>query len=140
MRELSFGTYSVGATLRSPTDPARPVSFSLALHRTYSAATAVLHLSVLLRATLTPDDVAIARTGLRPSLTSASCFYGDPAEMSEEKRAELYTSPGGRFIRADTLPRVLAHWRSLRKTEKEKHFIKYEGELYLGDEVEKLQT
>jgi hypothetical protein len=29
-------------------------------------------LSVLLRATLTPDDVAIARTGLRPPLTSAS--------------------------------------------------------------------
>jgi hypothetical protein len=60
--------------------------------------------------------------------------------MSEEKRAELYTSPGGRFIRADSLPRILAHWRSLRKTQKEKHFIKYEGELYLGDEVEKLQT
>jgi hypothetical protein len=66
--------------------------------------------------------------------------------MSEEKRAELYTSPGGRFIRADTLPRILAHWRSLRKTEMEKqtemekHFIKYDGELYLGDEVDKLQT
>jgi hypothetical protein len=41
--------------------------------------------------------------------------------MSEEKRAELYTSPGGRFIRADTLPRILAHWRSLRRTEVEKH-------------------
>ena len=60
--------------------------------------------------------------------------------MSEETRAELYTSPGGRFIRADTLPRILAHWRSLRKTQKEQHFIKYEGELYSGDEVDKLQT
>jgi hypothetical protein len=60
--------------------------------------------------------------------------------MNEEKRAELYTSPGGRFIRADTLPRILAHWHSLRKTEKEKHFIKYDDELYVGDEVEKLQT
>jgi hypothetical protein len=66
-------------------------------------------------------------------------FYGEAAEMSEEKRAELYTSPGGRFIRADTLPRILAHWRSLRKTELEKHFIKYDGELYSGDEVAKLQ-
>ena len=65
---------------------------------------------------------------------------GEPAEMSEEKRAELYTSPGGRFIRADTLPRILAHWRSLRRTEVEKHFIKYDGELYLGDEVDKLHT
>jgi hypothetical protein len=27
--------------------------------------------------------------------------------MSEEKRAELYSSLGGRFIRADTLPRIL---------------------------------
>jgi hypothetical protein len=52
--------------------------------------------------------------------------------MGEEKMAELYTSPGGRFIRAGTLPRILAHWRSLRKTELEKHFIKYDGELYLG--------
>ena len=47
--------------------------------------------------------------------------------MSEVKRAELYTSPGGRFIRSDSLPRILAHWRSLRKIEKEKHFIKYDG-------------
>jgi hypothetical protein len=65
---------------------------------------------------------------------------GEPTEMTEEKRAELYTSPGGRFIRADTLPRILAHWRSLRKADMEKHFIKYNGELYLGDEVDKLQT
>ena len=34
--------------------------------------------------------------------------------MADEKRAELYTSPGGKFIRADTLPRLLAHWRSFR--------------------------
>jgi hypothetical protein len=60
--------------------------------------------------------------------------------MSEEKRAELYTSPGGRFIRADSLPRILAHWRSLRSLQKQKHFIKYEGELYEGDEVDKLQS
>jgi hypothetical protein len=60
--------------------------------------------------------------------------------MSEEKRAELFTSPGGRFIRADTLPRILAHWHSLRKIEKEKHFVKYDGELYDGDEVQQLQT
>ena len=30
-------------------------------------------------------------------------------EMTEDKQAELYTCPGGKFIRADTLPRVLAH-------------------------------
>ena len=59
--------------------------------------------------------------------------------MGEGNRAELYTSPGGRFIRADTLPRILAHWRSLRKTQKDKHFIKYEGELYVGDEVDNLK-
>ena len=50
--------------------------------------------------------------------------------MTEEKRAELYTSPGGKFIRADTLPRVLAHWRSMRSAQKQSHFIKYDGELY----------
>jgi hypothetical protein len=60
--------------------------------------------------------------------------------MTDEKRAELYTSPGGRFIRADTLPRILAHWRSLRKPQKQTPFIKYDGELYVGDEVDKLQT
>ena len=39
-------------------------------------------------------------------------------KMADEKRAELYTSPGGKFIRADTLPRMpltgdlLGHHRS----------------------------
>jgi len=60
-------------------------------------------------------------------------------EMTEEKRAELYTSPGGKFIRADTLPRMLAHWRSMRSAQKQSHFIKYDGELYVGEEIDKLQ-
>jgi hypothetical protein len=60
--------------------------------------------------------------------------------MTEEKSgvAELYTSPGGKFIRSDTLSRILAHWRSFRSVDKRKHFIKYDGELYEGEEVEKL--
>jgi hypothetical protein len=60
--------------------------------------------------------------------------------MSEDKRAELYTSPGGKFIRADSLPRILAHWRSFRNSQKQTHFIKYQGELYVGEEIEKLQA
>lgn len=59
--------------------------------------------------------------------------------MAEENKAELYTSPGGKFIRADTLPRILAHWGSLRRTQKLTHFIKWEGELYVGEEVDKLR-
>jgi hypothetical protein len=59
--------------------------------------------------------------------------------MADEKKAELYTSPGGKFIRQDTLSRILAHWRSFRQTQKQTHFIKYDGELYVGDEVDKLQ-
>jgi hypothetical protein len=61
-------------------------------------------------------------------------------EVADEKRAELYTSPGGKFIRADTLPRILAHWRSFRPPQRQTHFIKYKGELYVGEEVDKLQT
>lgn len=60
--------------------------------------------------------------------------------MTEEMRAELYTSPGGKFIRADSLPRILAHWRSMRTTQKQSHFIKYDGEFYVGEEVDKLQV
>ena len=60
--------------------------------------------------------------------------------MTEEKRAELYTSPGGKFIRADTLPRVLPHWRSMRSAQKQSHFIKYDGELYVGEEIDNLQV
>jgi len=62
------------------------------------------------------------------------------AEMTEGKRAELYTSPGGKFIRSDSLPRILAHWRSMRSPQKRSHFIKYDGELYVGDEIDKLQV
>jgi hypothetical protein len=60
--------------------------------------------------------------------------------MTEGKRAELYTSPGGKFIRSDSLPRILAHWRSMRSAQKRSHFIKYDGELYAGDEIDKLQV
>lgn len=59
--------------------------------------------------------------------------------MTEEKRAELYTNPGGKFIRADSLSRILAHWRSFRRAQKLTHFIKYDGEIYVGEEVDKLQ-
>jgi hypothetical protein len=58
--------------------------------------------------------------------------------MSGEKRAELYTNPGGKFIRADSLSRILAHWRSFRPMQKRTHFIKYDGELYEDEEVTKL--
>jgi hypothetical protein len=60
------------------------------------------------------------------------------AAMTEEKRAELYTNPGGKFIRADTLSRILAHRCSLRRAQR-RHFIKYDGELYADEEVDKLQ-
>lgn len=60
--------------------------------------------------------------------------------MTDEKTAELYTSPGGKFIRSDSLPRILAHWRSFRTTQKRTHFIKYDGELYANEEVDKLQA
>ena len=59
--------------------------------------------------------------------------------MTTDNQAELYTSPGGKFIRADTLPRILAHWRSMRSAQKQSHFIKYDGELYVGEEIDKLQ-
>lgn len=60
--------------------------------------------------------------------------------MTADKQAELYTSPGGKFIRADTLTRTLAHWRSMRTAQKHSHFIKYDGELYVGEEIGKLQV
>lgn len=60
--------------------------------------------------------------------------------MSDDKKAELYTSPGGKFIRSDSLPRILAHWRSLRTAQKRSHFIKYDGELYADEEVDRLQA
>jgi hypothetical protein len=59
--------------------------------------------------------------------------------MVEDKQAELYTNPGGKFIRADSLSRILAHWRSFRPAQKRTHFIKYDGELYADEEVDKLQ-
>ena len=60
--------------------------------------------------------------------------------MTADKQAELYTSPGGKFIRADTLTRTLAHWRSMRTAQKQAHFIRYDGELYVGEEIDKLQV
>jgi hypothetical protein len=58
--------------------------------------------------------------------------------MTEERRAELYTNPGGKFIRADSLSKILAHWRSFRPAQKLTHFI--DGELYVGEEVNKLRA
>jgi hypothetical protein len=45
---------------------------------------------------------------------------------------------GGKFIRADTLSRILAHWRSFRTPQKQTHFIKFDGELYVGEDVDQL--
>jgi hypothetical protein len=53
--------------------------------------------------------------------------------MTTAQQAQLYTSPGRQFIRADT------HWRSMRSAQKQSHFIKYEGELHVGEEIDKLQ-
>jgi hypothetical protein len=61
------------------------------------------------------------------------------SSMMGDKQAELYTSPGGKFLRADTLPSILAHWRSFRAEQKRKHLIKYDGVLYAGIEIDKLQ-
>jgi hypothetical protein len=60
--------------------------------------------------------------------------------MTGDNRADLYTSPGRKFIRADTLPRMLSHWRSMRRAQKQCHLIKYDGELYVGEEIDKLQV
>lgn len=60
--------------------------------------------------------------------------------MTADKQAELYTSPSGKFVRANTHPRVPAHWRSMRGSQKQSHFIKYDGELYVGEEIDKRQV
>jgi hypothetical protein len=44
-----------------------------------------------------------------------------------------------RFLNFANVP-CPPHRHSLGKIEKEKHFIKYDGELYVGDDVEKLRT
>ena len=31
-------------------------------------------------------------------------------------------------------------WRSMRSAQKQSHFIKYDGELYVGEEIDKLQV
>jgi hypothetical protein len=59
--------------------------------------------------------------------------------MSDEKRAELYTNPGGKFIRADSLSGILAHWRSFRTVQKQHAFYKIRRRAYVGEEVDKLQ-
>jgi hypothetical protein len=56
-----------------------------------------------------------------------------------DDQAELYTNPGGKFVRADSLSRILAHWRSFRPMQKRRHLIKYDGEVYTDEEVDKLQ-
>ena len=58
----------------------------------------------------------------------------------EKKQAELYTNPGGKFIRADCLPTILAHWRSFRRPQKQSHFIKYDSELYADEEMDELRV
>lgn len=54
------------------------------------------------------------------------------------QKSRTLLSPGGKFIRADTLGRILAHWRSLRRPDKEKHFVKNDGGLYVGEEIDNL--
>ena len=55
-------------------------------------------------------------------------------------KAELYNNPGARFVGTGKLADILAQYGRLSADEKPRHFIKYDGKSYSGEDIEKLKS
>jgi hypothetical protein len=59
--------------------------------------------------------------------------------MPEETKAELFSSASGHLVRSGTLPDILQQWRSFSKAQTAIFFVKFDGKIYAGDAVAKLE-
>jgi hypothetical protein len=59
--------------------------------------------------------------------------------MPEDKKAELFSSASGHLIRSGTLPDILQQWHTFSKAQTSIFFVKYDGKIYAGDAVERLE-
>ena len=55
-----------------------------------------------------------------------------------QKKAELYSSSTCELVRADFLADVLQQWRTFSKAQKALFFLRYDGKIYAGDAVDRL--
>lgn len=60
--------------------------------------------------------------------------------MSMDKKATLFMNPGAMFVGTGQLPKVLDQYEALSAAQKEQHFISYDGESYVGADIEKLKA
>jgi hypothetical protein len=60
-------------------------------------------------------------------------------EMLEEKKAELFSSASGQLVRSGALYDMLQQWRTFSKAQTAIFFVKYDGKIYAGDAVERLE-
>jgi hypothetical protein len=59
--------------------------------------------------------------------------------MPNENKAELFSSASGHLVRSGTLADILRQWRSFTKAQSAIFFVKYDGKIYAGDAVERLE-
>ena len=59
--------------------------------------------------------------------------------MPEDKQAELFSSASGHLIRSGTLPDILQQWRTFSKLQTAIFFLKYDGKIYAGDAMQRLE-
>jgi len=59
--------------------------------------------------------------------------------MPEEKKAELFSSASGHLVRSGTLADILKQWNAFTKAQSAIFFVKYDGKIYAGDAVERLE-
>jgi hypothetical protein len=56
-----------------------------------------------------------------------------------EKKAELYRNPNAKLMRAGDLKTIVDEFKSLTSALQRQYFIKYDGEIYRADEVNRLK-
>ena len=59
--------------------------------------------------------------------------------MPDEKKAELFSSANGHLVRSAKLADILQQWRTFSKAQTGIFFVKYDGKIYAGDAVERLE-
>jgi hypothetical protein len=58
--------------------------------------------------------------------------------MQEEKKAELYSSASGHLVCSGALVDILQQWHTFTKAQAAIFNVKYNGKVYAGEAVEKL--
>jgi ABC-type glycerol-3-phosphate transport system permease component len=91
-------------------------------------------------ASLLPIALAVMNA-LKTTVEISTNPLAPPTSLHFENFTSAWKSAalGPSLLHSAEVAGLLSHWRTSRAPQKQTNFIKYDGELYVGEEVDKLQ-